>query len=380
MIGFSIIQTMLRKWIRSASRLEFKRKYITWALFFSLMTGYLLFCGCKSLGTRFNPHSRQVASITNFVGSSFTNGIRESWLVPPTNFFTLGPGDRIDIEVLGDGNGPISTFVGPDGKIYFHLLPGLNVWGLTLAQAKQLLEKELAQYVRDPHIAITLRGIESKRVWVLGRLNDPGIYVLAAPMTVVEAITKAGGLFTSRFSGTTEELADLHHSFLIRKGEFLPIHFHKLLREGDMTQNIYLEPDDFIYLPSSLSQEIYVLGAVYQPRAVGFKDQVTLVSAIANARGPIANAYLSHVVIVRGSLSQPSIAIVNLKAIMVGKAPDIRLQPRDIVYVPFDPFQSLEKYTFLIMNTFARTVAANEGGRAAVKGASPVGVNIGIGN
>jgi polysaccharide export outer membrane protein len=45
------------------------------------------------------------------------------------------------------------------------------------------------------------------------------------------------------------------------------------------------QPDDFWYLPSALSTEIYVLGAVTEPRAVSFKDQVTLSSAIATARG-----------------------------------------------------------------------------------------------
>lgn len=197
-------------------------------------------------------------------------------------------------------------------------------------------------------------------------------------MTVLEAITKAGGLFTSRMSGTTEELADLHHSFLVRRGQFVPVNFNALIREGDTSQNIYLEPDDFLYLPSSLSTEIYILGAVGQPRAVAFKDQVTLVSAIASARGTIAGARLDEVAIVRGSLSQPSIAIVDYRHIIRGQQTDVRLQPRDIVFVPFSPFRSLEKYANTILNTFTRTVAANEGGRAVDPNYKPPGVSIPI--
>ena len=156
-------------------------------------------------------------------------------------------------------------------------------------------------------------------------------------MTVIEAITRAGGLFTSRFSGTTEELADLHHSFIVRQGQYLPVNFNQLIREGDTSQNIYLEPDDFLYLPSSLSSEVFVIGAVGQPRAVGFKDQVTLISAIANARGTTRDAYLTQVAIIRGSMSTPSIALVNYRDIVQGRAPDVRLQPRDIVFVPISP-------------------------------------------
>ena len=350
-------------------------------LLWTLAISALLASGCDTAekkARRFSPRPSPANSETNLVALALTNQIPAEWLQASTEPYRLGPGDRLDIEILGEGEGPSSTFVGPDGKIYFHLLPGLQVWGLTLDEAKALIEKEAAAYVKSPQAAITLRAVQSKRVWILGRVNTPGVYPLEAPMTIIEAITKAGGLFTSRFSGTTEELADLHHSFLIRRGQVIPVNFHQLLREGDTSQNIFLQPDDFIYLPSSLSSEVFVLGAVYQPRAVGFKDQVTLVSAVANARGPIKGAWLRHVAIVRGSLTAPQIAVVNYEAIVKGQATDVRLQPRDIVYVPFAPYDSLIGYANLVVNTFVRTVAANEGGRAVNPFYAKPGVSIPI--
>jgi protein involved in polysaccharide export with SLBB domain len=284
----------------------------------------------------------------------------------------------LDLEIIGDGTTRATATVGADGKIYYYLLPGLNVWGLTLAETKALLDKQLLTYVRKPDVAITLRTVASKRVWVLGRLNSPGIFPLNAPMTVLEAISRAGGLFTSRFSGTTEELADLHHSFLIRGGQQIAVDFNRLLREGDMSQNIYLQPDDYIYLPSALSKEVQVLGAVKTPKAVGFMDQVTLVSAISSAGGPDAGAQLSKVAIVRGSLTQPEIAIADFGAIITGKQPDIKLEPQDIVYVPTSSYESLSKYAGLVVETFVRTVSANEGGRAVTENSKPVGVNVGL--
>ncbi len=323
--------------------------------------------GCQGpggRGRRFDPRSAAAATLTNLEIAGQTNRIDPAWLKPSLERHRLGPGDQIDIELLGKGDGPVATFVGPDGRIYFQLLPGLQVWGLTLVETKALLERELSRYIRQPQIFLTLRAVHSRRVWVMGRINTPGIYPLDTPMTVLEAIAKAGGLFTSRFSGTTEELADLHHSFLMRRGQILPINFDRLIRGGDTAQNIYLEPDDFVYLPSSLASEVFVLGAVVQPRAVGFKDQVTVVSAIANARGPSADAWLKHVAIVRGSLTEPKIGVVDYEAIVRGKAPDVRLEPRDIVYVPLSPYRSLQNYARLIVGTFVKAVAANEGGRA----------------
>jgi len=340
-------------------------------------------CSTKS-GRPFDPRPIQTGDgpgslpATNLTFVAITNAINPEWLVPSTNAFRLGPGDQLDIELIGEGEGPESTFVGPDGRIYFSVLPGLQVWGKSLEEIRQILADQLKILVRDPQVAITLREVQSQRVWVMGRINTPGIYPLGTPMTVIEAISKAGGLFTSRFSGSTEELADLHHSFIMRRGQHLPINFHQLIREGATHQNIYLEPDDFVYLPSSLSSEVHILGAVNQPRAVGFKDQVTLISAMATAKGPAKDAWLKHIAIVRGSLTEPQIAIVDYEAIVMGRATDIRLEPRDIVFVPFSPYRNLNAYAKLIVNTFVKTIAANEGGRAVSSKFQPPGVAIPI--
>jgi len=227
-------------------------------------------------------------------------------------------------------------------------------------------------------VSVSLREVRSSRVWVLGRLNTPGIYPLETPMTIIDAVTRAGGLYSAQFTGTTEELADLQHSFLLRHGRFLPVNFKKLIHEGDMAQNVYLEPDDFIFLPSAMSSQVYVLGAVRSPRPVSFKDNVTLSSAIANAFGTLPDAWLGEVVIIRGSLTDPHYAVVNFQDILKGKAPEVSLQPRDIVYVPDHPLGLFQNAIKTVVDTFVRTVAANEGIRAAGGNANVgVGVNVG---
>ena len=350
----------------------------------------MLLVGCKSdqpAAIHFDARAEAGASpgtnapagaATNLVAVTSGDRLDPAMLEPPTDAYRVGPGDVLDIEVLGEGDGPTPVLVGPDGRIYFHLLAGLQVWGLTLPELKGLLERELGALYRAPQVAVMLRGIHNQRVWVLGRVGTPGIYPLSTPKTVLEALSEAGGLATARFSGTTEELADLQHSFIVRNGAFVPVDMERLVHEGDTTQNIYLRPDDLVYLRSALSSEVHVLGAVYQPRAVAFKNQVTLISAITTARGPIAGAWLSHVAIVRGSLVEPRIAVVDYNAIIHGKATDVRLEPRDIVYVPFSPYRVLNTYVRLIVNTFVRTIAANEGGRAVDPNYRSQGVTIPI--
>jgi len=175
------------------------------------------------------------------------------------------------------------------------------------------------------------------------------------------------------------EAADLQRGFVIRQGKMLPVDFNRLLREGDLSQNIYLQPDDFVYLPSATAHDVHVLGAVLSPRAVEFDGQLSLVQTIAEAGGTIKDAYLSHVAIVRGSLTTPSIAIVDYGAIVRGTAPDVLLEPQDIVYVPLTPYHTLSRYADLILQTFVRTVGVNEGARAITNDALPIGVSVGVG-
>ena len=347
----------------------------------------LLLCitGCQHPGPRFDPHAKFTMPAVSLEVVGQTNQISPEWLKPPADLFTLGPGDKLEIELLDDPLSKTVTTVGPDGKIYFHLVSGVDVWGLTLAEAKATIEKELAKYIRDrTQVGLTLKAVESKRVWLLGRLQAPGVYPMPAPMTLLEAISRAGG--TLSLTGTrdlaqggfsTEDVADLKRSFVIRKGQLLPVDFYRLLKEGDLSQNIYLQPDDLVYLPAAAAKEIYVLGAVVQPRAVPYTENISLIAAIANAQGILRDAFHWNVAIVRGSLSQPRVALVDYKAIAKGQAPDVRLEPQDIVFVPFKPYRFLSKYADIAMQTFVSSVAINEGARAAVHTeAAPAGVFI----
>ena len=67
--------------------------------------------------------------------------IQKEWLSPSQDFFRVGPGDILEIEIIGGKEAPVAVQVGPDGKIYYSLLPGLFVWGLSLAEGRELIEQ-----------------------------------------------------------------------------------------------------------------------------------------------------------------------------------------------------------------------------------------------
>jgi protein involved in polysaccharide export with SLBB domain len=191
-------------------------------------------------------------------------------------------------------------------------------------------------------------------------------------------MAQAGGLAVDTTAGGYSETADLGRSFLIRDGHFIPVDFQRLLRDGDLSQNVFLQPGDFVFVPSLHNAQVHVLGAVLQPRSEAMLGPLTLVQAIALARGTVPQACLSNVAILRGSLAHPQIAVVDVKKVLHGTAPDVRLEPGDIVYVPYSPERTLVRYANLILDTFVSTVGVNEGAYTVSKHALPVGVGVNI--
>jgi protein involved in polysaccharide export with SLBB domain len=302
-------------------------------------------------------------------------------LLRPTDpVYRLGPGDQLEIEGMGDSALLTPVTVGPDGKIYYSILPGVDVWGLTLSEARDRIGDEMKEYFREkPVVTLSLRSVASQQVWLLGRVVNPGIYSLGHPTSLLDAVAQAGGLgVVAPAGGAPSETADLSRSFLVRDGHIVPVDFERLLRDGDLTQNVYLLPNDFVFIPSLRGAQVHVLGAVVQPRSERMAGSLTVIQAIALAGGTEQRAALSNVAILRGSLAHPQIAIVAVDKVLHGKAPDVLLQPGDIVYVPYVPERLLLRYVDIILDTFVRTVGVNEGAYAISSKSTPIAVGVNI--
>jgi protein involved in polysaccharide export with SLBB domain len=340
----------------------------------------LLAAGCASVAPEPTATLPFPTAVANLVATPAPQ-LDPRLLQPPSDPFTLGPGDRMEIEFIGDLTSRTTVEVGPDGKIYFYLLPGLDVWGLTLPQAKDLIADKSEMFMRKkPDVAITLLDVGSNRIWILGHLNNPGVYPMPGPMTLLDAVAQAGGptaaIESSGPGSPKTPTADLQRSFVLRRGQVVPVDFQRLILDGDLSQNIYLQPGDFVYMPSATAKTVHVLGAVSLPGVVASSDEITLVQTIASAGGTIPDAYLSHVAIVRGSLTHPTISIVDYQAVVRGQAPDVVLEPHDIVYVPFTPYRTLTRYMNLILETFVETVGVNEGAHAVNSNSTSVGATV----
>jgi protein involved in polysaccharide export with SLBB domain/Mrp family chromosome partitioning ATPase len=257
---------------------------------------------------------------------------------------TLGPGDAMDISLYGHPDlTRTNIFVGPDGRISYLQVQGLKVEGMTIEELRAKLDEELTKYFNVARTMVVPTAFNSKKYYVLGKVNSKGVYALDRPMTIVEAVARAQGLETGLYERNTIEMADLSRSFLIRNGQRLDVDFEKLFYEGDLTQNITLEPNDFLFFGAAASKEIYVLGQVLNPGPVGFVPDATVITAITDRGGFTDRAYRGRVLVVRGSLTKPETFVINTKQILDASKPDFKLESRDIVYVGQRPWIRAEE-------------------------------------
>ena len=269
---------------------------------------------------------------------------------------TLGPGDTVNIMLFGRPETERRGMpIGPDGRITFLQAEDIVAAGLTIDELRAAMDKELGKFYQGPRTIITPDLCNSKKYYMLGAVTRRGVFTLNRPTSMIEAIAQAGGLATGMFEQSTVELADLSHSFMIRDGKRFPVDFEQLFQRGDLSQNIPLEPNDYIFFASSAASQIFVVGAVGATGVVPYTPNANIISVI-SARGGFADkAYQSRVLVVRGSLNKPECIIVDAKAILAGEKPNFRLEPKDIVYVSRRPWARMEEILDTAITAFLQS-------------------------
>jgi polysaccharide export outer membrane protein len=274
--------------------------------------------------------------------------------------YTLGPGDILDFSLYGQPDlDRGQVFVRPDGRIGYLQATDVLATGRTIDELRAAVEKDLAAFHLHPRVIITPVELRSKRYVILGKVVDKGVFALEHPLTLIEAVARARGVETGLFEGNTVELADLPRSFIARDGRRMSVDFEKLFFEGDLTQNIPIEPGDFIFFASAISNDVFILGEVGQPGVFGFTPRLTALGAIAVRGSFTPAAYRGRVLIIRGSLAKPETIVVDVNAVLNGKALDVLLQPKDILYVSRRPWLLAEELTDMAISSFLGSMTSS---------------------
>jgi polysaccharide export outer membrane protein len=164
--------------------------------------------------------------------------------VLPTDEYRIGPGDILDISVWKDEALTKQVAVLPDGKISFPLIGEVTAGGKTLAELRQELEKKLSRYVPDINLSVVVTRINSMIVYVVGRVNNPGMFALNTNVNVLQALSMAGGLNPfakrSKIKIFREE----------RNGtQIFPFDYDDVTKGENLPQNIRLKRGDVVVVP-----------------------------------------------------------------------------------------------------------------------------------
>ena len=164
-------------------------------------------------------------------------------IVPPAGY-VIGTDDVLSIVFWREKDLSAEVVVRPDGKISLPLLDEIEVVGLTPAELREKVVLEANKIVEDANATVVVKQINSRRVFITGSVNKPGVYQLTGPMTVVQLIAVAGGLL---------EFADGDKIKVMRTEKAAPIAYpfnYKRFSEGkDLDQNILLKPGDTVIVP-----------------------------------------------------------------------------------------------------------------------------------
>jgi polysaccharide export outer membrane protein len=161
-----------------------------------------------------------------------------------TESYLIGSGDVLAVDVWREETLSKEVTVRLDGKMSLPLVEDIQAAGLTCEELENLLEEKFEDFVDVPEVSVTLLKSGSGRIYLVGKVGGPGEYPLEKKMTVLQALSRAGGL------GPWADTSDVR---LVRKIDGVErqfrIDYEAIISGKDMSQNVLLEPGDTIFVP-----------------------------------------------------------------------------------------------------------------------------------
>lgn len=156
------------------------------------------------------------------------------------NAYEIGYGDVILIKVWREAELTGFYTVRPDGRISMPLAGDIEASGATPAQLKERVLTALSKTMVRPELLLEVRQVNSKKFMISGEVARPGSFPLVNPISVLEAISQAGGL---------KEFANARKITIIRGNERIRFNYKEVIKGKNMEQNIMLKPGDHVVIP-----------------------------------------------------------------------------------------------------------------------------------
>lgn len=161
--------------------------------------------------------------------------------------YQLGPEDVLMISVWKDEHLTKEAVVRPDGMISFPLVGDLPAAGHTVEDIRQDLAKRLSRYVPNPHVSVAIIKLQSYKIYVMGRVNKPGEYLIGHYTDVLQALSLAGGL--TPFAAENDIKIIRRQSDDDGDQRVFYFRYGDIQKGRDLKQNILLQRGDVVMVP-----------------------------------------------------------------------------------------------------------------------------------
>ena len=158
--------------------------------------------------------------------------------------YLLNAGDILDISVWNEESLQKTVVVLPDGMISFPLAGELAAEGKSVTELQNALKKNLAEFLADPLVTVLVANVSGNTVHIMGKVSNPGSFVMSQPLNVMQALSLAGGL---------SPYAEENNIIILRahgdEQKVMPVRYADIKDGDDLSTNIKLESGDVIVIP-----------------------------------------------------------------------------------------------------------------------------------
>jgi polysaccharide export outer membrane protein len=228
------------------------------------------------------------------------------------------------------------------GSITLPDLAPIPVAGLTLSKARELIEERYREQIKDSEVFLTYKDRIVRKVELAGLVQISSVPV-DGKIRLFDVLAKA----------KIPPDANLFKSYLIRDGRILPVDMYKLLKEGDMSQNVVMRGQDKIYIAEPSAANFMIMGEIGQPRLINLPAGfMSLRQALAQAGGIPYTGDKSYIQVIRGNIAEPKIYTLNWEHIIHLPNESLLVMPGDIVYIAATPITEWNRFISQLLPSF----------------------------
>jgi polysaccharide export outer membrane protein len=162
----------------------------------------------------------------------------------PLAHYRIQPGDVLAVSVWKEEDLIQEVIVRPDGQITFPLVGEAEAAGNSIEDLRLLISERLKKYIPDPVVTVSVRQLAGNTIYVLGKVNRPGVFPIVRNVDVMQALSLAGGTSTYAALNDIKILRREHGALRALSFKYAEVEKGKRLE-----QNIVLQAGDVVVVP-----------------------------------------------------------------------------------------------------------------------------------